>query len=483
VIALAMLVRKKFGVKIPTSRLLDSSTTIRHLADYIDCHTSRDVQTHTNGVSRKPFDLVREVNSLCGELKATSHDILLNPVSTTGIDKDPQNINIFLTGATGFLGIAILRNLLELRRNTNIYALVRCSSEHAGLLRLLQGLESRGHWNPAYLSRLFVIPGDLNKQHLGISMPNLSMLRMLPRQLLALASASTNTSVAIHTVIHAAAKVHYSTSYAALKQLNTRSVLFLLSSFANASSMKRFIYISGGEQPHACSSLSDHKYVQATEEDANGYTQSKVVGEQLVQFAASECSLHDRLQDIRVVKPGYMIGGAERGVANQSDFLWRLVRGCVEIGAYDIAAVGKWVFVGDVDYIAGVVVQGLDGSKDEESDQNGIEESANRSPVKRVLCGVWFEDIWTILKEDHGYTLEGMETDAWLSLLTSTVESTGEEHLLFPLLDTLEKEGKTIGVDWQPKDFDHDHRRTMEAIRKNVEYLIGVGFMPAPPVR
>ncbi|KAI4270107.1 MAG: hypothetical protein LQ337_006892 [Flavoplaca oasis] len=484
VISLAMLIKKEFGVKVPSSKLLDPSTTIRHLANYVESLMNEDLNDSvipTNRVSWKSFNFLREIENLCDELH---NSILKSPPVLTlpdGNNNQLQPRNIFLTGATGFLGIAILHNLLAYHPHTNIYALIRCPSEHVGLLRLLEALDSQGHWQPTYLSRLFVIPGDLNKENLGLSLRDLSRLQLTPPQLLSSPSTTTTNIVEIHTIIHAAAKVHYSTSYIALKQTNTISVLTLLSAFARAPHMKRFIYVSGGEHPHTSSSLEDSEYVRAIEEEANGYTQSKVVGEQLVRSAADACGLNDQEKSVRIVKPGYMIGNAETGVANQSDFLWRLVKGCIEVGAYDLSAVRKWVFVGDVDLVADVVLKDLTESESEPRAKNAPDGEGNEScdPVERVLCGMYFEDIWAILKGEFGYKLQGLEADAWMMELTRSVEDGGEKHLLFPLLDTLEREGRTIGVEWQPTEPDDGRERAHEAFRKNVEYLIKVGFLPA----
>ncbi|KAL9039867.1 MAG: hypothetical protein Q9180_002274, partial [Flavoplaca navasiana] len=216
-------------------------------------------------------------------------------------------------------------------------------------------------------------------------------------------------------------------------------------------------------------------------EEANGYTQSKIVGEQLVQSAADTYGSNNQEKSVRIVKPGYMIGNAETGVANQSDFLWRLVKGCIEIGAYDICAVRKWVFVGDVDLVADVVLKDLteSESKPREKDAPDVEGNESCDPVERVLCGMYLEDIWIILKDEFGYELQGLETDAWMMELTRSVEDGGEKHLLFPLLDTLEREGRTIGVEWQPTGSNDGRERALEAFRRNVEYLIKVGFLTA----
>ncbi|KAI4190724.1 MAG: hypothetical protein L6R41_000586 [Letrouitia leprolyta] len=489
VISLAMLIKKTYGVKIPTSKLLDPSTTIRHLADWVDSHTKQDhngYKSHANG-ARKPFDLVHEVGSLCDELKTSVLQDSLGAIPLKRNNSHTQIRNVFLTGATGFLGIVILHNLLKRNQETNIYALVRCPSEQAGLLRLLQVLDSRGHWKPAYFSRLYVIPGNLNDTNLDISISNSSKLQFMPQNSGHPPAAYATNIVNIDTIIHAGARVHYSTSYHTLKQTNSRSVLSLLLSFTRVASIKRFIYISGGEHPSSLSLLSNPDYVRAIEEEANGYTQSKVVSEQLIQFAASTLYPDSHDKSIRIIKPGYIIGDAKDGIANQSDFLWRLIKGCVEIGAYDISAVRKWLFVADVEFLAEVVIQGLERSGKDDSKIKNAERSAtaysagwareSTDYMERVLCGVWFEDIWAILKEDFGFKLKGMETDAWMDRLTKAVQDGGEKHLLFPLLDTLEREGKTIGVEWPQTGTDNGRGRALASFRRNVEHLIGVGFL------
>ncbi|KAI4235773.1 MAG: hypothetical protein L6R40_006368 [Gallowayella cf. fulva] len=485
IISLAMFIKRKFGVKIPAPMLLNPVTTVKDIAAFVETHRERIHEgplTHGNGVSWKSFNLVQEFESLCMEFQMP---LSQDPAREVVYDEFLQPRNIFLTGATGFLGTAILHNLLEDHQSTNIYALVRCSSEHEGLLRLLQALDSQGRWRPAYLSRLIVIRGDLEKDNLGMSMQDLSMLQFLQHQisyhdpLLSAAPPSPpkkKKAVEIDTIIHAAAKVHYSTSYATLKKTNTSSVLFLLKAFTTVPTMRYFVYISGGEQPTAFSSLTDPLYVKAIEESANGYTQSKVLGEQLVRFAI-ESGLEKHGRSVSVVKPGYMIGDSEIGIANQSDFLWRLIRGCIEIGHYDAEADGKWVFVSDVQYIAARVLENLFIPRNQDRNGDGERDDGR---VERVFQGLRFEDIWSILKE-FGYTLEAMETDSWMEMLLGFVEEEGERHLLFPLLDILEMEGRSVGIDWHPTGRDDDGRvKVQQAFRRNVEHLIEVEFLPGP---
>ncbi|KAL8897652.1 MAG: hypothetical protein Q9207_007102 [Kuettlingeria erythrocarpa] len=547
IISLAMFIRKKFGVKVPSRKLLDPATTIRGLAQLMDGHSGQmpDGQfIHSNGTNSKTFDLVHEFESLSEQLKPSLHQAPTVPMDSIPHDHQPSRMrNIFLTGSTGFLGTAILHNLLEHHPTTRIYALIRCPTEQEGLLRLLQTLESHNRWRPAYLSRLFVIPGDLNHANLGMSAQHISLLLppqphdspispspSTPPQATTTTTTPPNTT-AIDTIIHAAAKVHYSTSYAALKPANTTSVLFLLNAFFAAPSMRRFIYLSGGEHPHTSSSVTDPRYVRSIEDDANGYTQSKVVGELLVRFAAvaaeSVGGNHSYGEDegegtksVRVVKPGYMIGDAETGMANRSDFLWRFIAGCIDIGQYDAGAEGKWVFVDDVaDVAARVTGAAAPPTTATITTSTAVPTSLHNeesdTTIDRILHGLPFHHIWAMLTSDFGYHLEPTATDIWMQRLLAHVEAEGERHLLFPLLDTLEREGRGVGVVWRRKeqrdvendgdgsdvgDRDDDAgdngdgnrendigggscERVKTALKKNVEYLIAVGFLPAPPGR
>ena len=75
---------------------------------------------------------------------------------------------IFLTGATGFLGAFILRDLL-CRAQTRVVVHVRAKSEAEGLKRVRETCEAYGIWSEDWLSRLSCVSGDLQKANLGMS--------------------------------------------------------------------------------------------------------------------------------------------------------------------------------------------------------------------------------------------------------------------------------------------------------------------------
>lgn len=68
--------------------------------------------------------------------------------------------------------------------------------------------------------------------------------------------------------------------------------------------------------------------------------QSKFVCEQETQDYAAHPAFETK--KLRAVKPGYIIGSRSDGIANPKDFIWRLVAGCLEIGAYDGDEARHW---------------------------------------------------------------------------------------------------------------------------------------------
>lgn len=74
---------------------------------------------------------------------------------------------IFLTGATGFLGAYILRELLS-RASARVIALVRAPTEATGLARIKETCQAYDLWSNEWLTRLSCVVGDLAKAKLGL---------------------------------------------------------------------------------------------------------------------------------------------------------------------------------------------------------------------------------------------------------------------------------------------------------------------------
>lgn len=82
-----------------------------------------------------------------------------------------QPLTIFLTGATGFLGAFVLRDLLSRHSQVKkVICLVRASDSKKGTSRLREGSRDRGAWDEAWIEsqRLEVVIGDLSLEHFGL---------------------------------------------------------------------------------------------------------------------------------------------------------------------------------------------------------------------------------------------------------------------------------------------------------------------------
>ena len=78
---------------------------------------------------------------------------------------------VFLTGATGYLGAFVLRDLLQrLDRVRKVICLVRAASVDQGLARLREGSSDRGVWDEQWVTsgRLEVVVGDLGLELFGM---------------------------------------------------------------------------------------------------------------------------------------------------------------------------------------------------------------------------------------------------------------------------------------------------------------------------
>lgn len=82
-----------------------------------------------------------------------------------------EPVTVFLTGATGFLGAFVMRDLLARKDTvTKVFCLVRAPDLDTALGRLRQSATDRGVWDEEWVrsSRLEVLRGDLDQKLFGL---------------------------------------------------------------------------------------------------------------------------------------------------------------------------------------------------------------------------------------------------------------------------------------------------------------------------
>ncbi|KAL8690954.1 MAG: hypothetical protein Q9218_003711 [Villophora microphyllina] len=264
----------------------------------------------TNGISQEqPYST---------DASALEKELLDNYPSAKLSSSDP--LTVFLTGATGFLGPYIIREILS-QPKSRVIAHVRAKSEAAGLNRIESTLRNYGAWTDDWHPRLTCVTGDLKEPRLG----------MTPESWDKVAREAD-------VVIHNGAQVHWVYPYGALKPANVLSTLAAMSLCATANKPKTFTYVS------STSVLDTDHYVQMSANSTcipesnnlegsrkglgTGYGQSKWVSEYLVR-AAGKRGLRGM-----IVRPGYVVGESGSGVTNTDDFLVRYLKGCIQLGSF-----------------------------------------------------------------------------------------------------------------------------------------------------
>ena len=146
-------------------RTLFANPTVAGLAHALDTNQSPN-GSRSNG--HADYAQTQQAEVSCAELSAAA---TLDPTITAGdltFDRHAPLHNVLLTGATGFVGAFLLRDLLN-HTDATITCLVRASDADTGFGRLQKNLAQYGIWNDAFGERIVVVPGDLGQRRLGIS--------------------------------------------------------------------------------------------------------------------------------------------------------------------------------------------------------------------------------------------------------------------------------------------------------------------------
>ena len=114
---------------------------------------------------------------------------------------------VFLTGATGFVGGFVLRDLLAQNEDLVVHCIVRARNTEHGFDRLRAALRQADIWDEGYASRIRIVAGDVTEARFGLSEPDFEA--MCQR---------------IDAVYHLAADINLASSYLDIRKNNTFSI-------------------------------------------------------------------------------------------------------------------------------------------------------------------------------------------------------------------------------------------------------------------
>jgi thioester reductase-like protein len=243
---------------------------------------------------------------------------------------------VFLTGATGFLGMELLARFLE-RDGRHVYALVRADDDAEAQERVRGVIEELCGDRDVHEGRWTAVAGD-------IEAPGLGLERARRRELAA----------AVGDIVHSAASVSFSLPLEDSRRINvlgTKRVLEFARQCQKAGGLRRFVHVSTAYV------AGDHVGVFSEDEldlgqgFRNSYERSKFEAERLVRAYAHRFP-------VQIFRPSIIVGEASSGWTASFNVLYPPLR-AFEAGSFPIlpARASTPVDVVPVDYVADAIFE------------------------------------------------------------------------------------------------------------------------------
>jgi len=279
--------------------------------------------------------IAKAIDLACTETVATDIDLEAEAVLDADIGPPPSSLSVevitkpravLLTGATGFVGIYLLHELLT-RTEADICCLVRAKDAEKGKQRLEDKLKSCLIWEEAFDARIIPVIGDLSQPLLGLS-----------------ASQFDQLAARIDVIYHNGAWVNHLYPYTVLKAINvlgTQEILRL--GVRNRAKPVHFI------STYALSKFQVKDGIPVKGQFVNGYLESKWVAERLLNQA------RERGLSVSIYRLDRVTGHSRTGVSNQADFLNLLLKGCIQLGKAPLIGNVK-EHLTPVDYVSRAVI-------------------------------------------------------------------------------------------------------------------------------
>ena len=218
--------------------------------------------------------------------------------------------HILLTGATGFVGGQLLHDLLAGTAAT-VHCLVRAGNPAAARKRVTVALREYRLWNDDLAARIVAVPGDLSRPRLGLE-----------------DEAYQRLAEVVDVVVHNGALVNLAFGYDAHRAANVVGIAEILRlATALRTVPVHFVSTLGVFPAVAPGERFLERPVPESTLPADGYSQSKWVGERLMAQAAS------RGIPVAVYRLGEVMANSITGVPSRRGLPDLLVRACLTVGA------------------------------------------------------------------------------------------------------------------------------------------------------
>lgn len=283
-------------------------------------------------------ELSKMINNCSEDARSVEEDARLdsgfnfqNTISRYALN--PQSI--FLSGASGFLGVYLLKELLS-ETEADIYCLLRATDRPSAQKRVRQHMESYGLWHSDFDRRIIPVVGDLILPAFGLDDSEFNFLART-----------------IDVIFHCAGMINMLYPYERLKPVNITGVKEALGLAGHIQS-KPFHYVSSlaiffNDAFPPDRILKEDDRPQYHPSIKSGYGKSKIVADQMVTEAQNQGL------PVCIYRPTRIMGHSQTGALNEtSELLPRLLKGCVLLGCYPLWDIEvTWV---PVDYVSRSIV-------------------------------------------------------------------------------------------------------------------------------
>jgi amino acid adenylation domain-containing protein/thioester reductase-like protein len=464
--AISVAISSRFDVRLPVAPLFRAGLTIRDMALMISMPPA--MQGLEPGPSMAmdlwgEYQILREkIRSICVRSRKLRHS---NNLVASADENNSRTGHVLLTGGTGFLGTHILKALLEDPRVQSVTALVRAESDTVAMRRIVQTAHGAGWWRESYRNQIRAWKGCLSKPCLGLSESRWKILCGLG-----------NLKEGFDSVIHNGAWVHWGQGYHKLQSVNTGSTINLLSALTQLVYPVTFTYVSA--LLPSCPVMDDDRSVAKVLSTSDGYSQSKFMSELAIKEfqRQSPCkNLH-----VNIIRPGWIIGSTDIGMANVGDYLWRVVGTAVACGVYNSEEdPNSWIYISPVDLVAGLITsQTLDGPR---ASMEAHTDSPQSPHITSIIDGLAAPDFWraisTACSQIFGSPLQPCQGSSWLHRMKGSMMATGGEHLLWPVFDILESDNGRLGSSYtDPIELPATLRSLLfHSVIQNVKHICSAG--------
>ncbi|AOM42093.1 amino acid adenylation domain-containing protein [Xenorhabdus hominickii] len=450
-------IEKAFSLRIPISGIYIEATVARISAILDEMMVVRHINPAQNKGAYHSEALIRQHD------ETLRNDVYLKEkIRPDGLLHANwyQPNTVLLTGATGYLGLHLLEQLLK-QTSANVICLSRDSDEKHARARVQAGFNNYQIDVGNRLERVDFIIGDLGQPRFGL-----------------LPEIWTQLAEDVDVIYHNGALVNFIYPYSALKSINvdgTRTALEL----ACTARLKHFHYVSSVNALFATESprpyMEDDRAMSESIRDPSGYSGSKWVSEGIINIA------RQRGVPVSVYRPGLILGHTRTGAAQGNDYLVASLKGYLAMGFYPDHAL--LLDIVPVDYVAASMVH---LSKQPES--NG--KFFNLFNPEQVSIRQFFD--WV---QDFGYILNPVPFNEGKEKILALDDT----HPLYPLIPLIRDMTERPYRALDPAYIDEIHPElelkntlaglagsdircptiTAEYVHQVLRYLIDTGFLPA----